>query len=131
MPKRILVVDDEEDIVAILKARLENAGYEVDVAYDGKQGLEKIRERKPDLAIFDIMMPEINGSTLCGMLKFDERFKDIAIIILTAKGRELDKEISHTVGADAYMVKPFETQVLLDTVAHLLTGADDRGGVIQ
>jgi len=120
MKKRILVVDDEEDIVAVLKARLENSGYEVECAYDGQEGLEKIRANKPDLAIFDIMMPKINGSTLCGILKFDKRYKDIPIIILTAKGRELDKEIGDTVGADAYMVKPFETQVLLDVIEDLM-----------
>lgn len=120
MKKYILVVDDEEDIVAVLKARLENAGYEVDCAFDGKEGLEKIKLRKPDLAVIDIMMPEINGSTLCGMLKFDNRYKEIPVILLTARGRDLDKEIGDTVGADAYMVKPFDTQVLLDLVNDLL-----------
>lgn len=120
MKKYILVIDDEEDIVAVLKARLENAGYEVDCAFDGKEGLEKIKLRKPDLAVIDIMMPEINGSTLCGMLKFDNRYKEIPVILLTARGRDLDKEIGDTVGADAYMVKPFDTQVLLDLVNDLL-----------
>jgi DNA-binding response OmpR family regulator len=120
MKKYILVVDDEEDIVAVLRARLENAGYEVDCAFDGKEGLEKIKLRKPDLAVIDIMMPEINGSTLCGMLKFDNRYKEIPVILLTARGRDLDKEIGDTVGADAYMVKPFDTQVLLDLIDDLL-----------
>ncbi len=121
MGKRILVVDDEEDIVAVLKVRLENAGYDVEYAYDGKEGLKKIKANKPDLAILDIMMPEINGSTLCGIMKYDPCYKDIPIIILTAKGRELDKEIGDTVGADAYMIKPFDAQVLLEVVADLLS----------
>lgn len=120
MKNYILVIDDEEDIVTVLKTRLEKAGYEVECAFDGKDGLEKIKARKPDLAILDIMMPEINGSTLCGMLKFDSRYKDIPIILLTARGRDLDKEIGDTVGADAYMVKPFDAQVLLDLVEDLL-----------
>ena len=120
MKKYILVIDDEEDIVLVLKARLENAGYEVDCAFDGKEGLEKIKQRKPDLAVIDIMMPEINGSTLCGMMKFDNRYKDIPVILLTARGRDLDKEIGDTVGADAYMVKPFDAQVLLELIEDLL-----------
>jgi len=124
MKKRILVVDDEDDIVSIVKVRLENAGYEVDCAYDGKEGLERIKTAKPDLAILDIMMPEINGSTLCGMLKYDARYKDLPVIILTAKGAQLDKEIGETVGADAYIVKPFEAQELLDTVETLLRNSE-------
>ena len=120
MKKYILVIDDEEDIVAVLKARLEGAGYEVGCAFDGKEGFEKIKLRKPDLAVIDIMMPEINGSTLCGMLKFDNRYKDIPVILLTARGRDLDKEIGGTVGADAYMVKPFDAQSLLSVIEDLL-----------
>jgi len=123
MKKRILIVDDEDDIVAVIKARLETAGYEVDCAYDGKEGLKKIKESQPDLAILDIMMPGINGSTLCGMLKYDENFRNLPVILLTAKGAQLDKEIGETVGADAYIVKPFEAQVLLNTVENLLRQA--------
>lgn len=121
MKKRILIVDDEEDIVSVVKVRLENSGYEVDWAYDGKTGLEKIKQHKPDLAILDIMMPEINGSTLCGILKFDNAYKEMPVIILTAKGTELDKEIGQTVGADAYIVKPFDAKMLLETVEKLLS----------
>lgn len=120
MAKRILIVDDEEDIVAVIQARLKSVGYDVDCAYNGKEGLEKIKVQKPDLAILDIMMPEINGSTLCGMLKFDDRYKDIPIILLTAKGGDLDKQIGETVGADAYIVKPFETKELLQVIENLL-----------
>lgn len=121
MSKRILVVDDEEDIVSVIKARLENAGYEVDCAYDGKEGLMKIKAHKPDLVILDIMMPEINGSTLCGMLKFDDDYKDLPIILLTAKGGKLDKEIGATVGADAYIVKPFDSQELINVIKDFLS----------
>ncbi len=120
MGKYILVVDDEEDIMAVIKSRLESAGYEVGCAYDGRDGLEKIKQRQPDLAVIDIMMPEINGSTLCGMLKFDEKYKHIPVILLTARGRTLDKEIGDTVGADAYMVKPFDIKVLLEVIEDLL-----------
>jgi len=121
MKKRILVVDDEEDIVAVLRARLESAGYIVDCAYDGREALDRINENKPDLAILDIMMPEINGSTLCGILKYDDRYKNIPIIILTAKGRDLDREIGETVGADAYIVKPFDSKGLLNLVRKLVS----------
>ena len=120
MGKHILVVDDEEDIVSVVKVRLESAGSDVECAYDGKEGLEKIKARKPDLAILDIMMPGINGSTLCGILKFDDKYKDIPIVILTAKGGELDKEIGETVGADAYIVKPFDAQELIQVIDNLL-----------
>lgn len=120
MKKRILIVDDEEDIVDVVKTRLESVGYEIDCAYDGKEGFDKVKAHKPDLVILDIMMPGLNGSTLCGMLKFDEEYMHIPVIILTARSTMLDKEIGEAVGADAYIVKPFDTAELVATIKSLI-----------
>ncbi|MFP4472602.1 MAG: response regulator transcription factor [Candidatus Omnitrophota bacterium] len=120
MTHKILIVDDETDIVEVVKKRLASAGYTVFTAHDGKDGLRKIEREQPDLVILDVMMPELNGSTLCGILKYDERFKDIPIIMLSVMARGLDKEIGDKVRADAYLTKPFENKELLEIVSRLL-----------
>ncbi|HRZ39728.1 MAG TPA: response regulator [Candidatus Omnitrophota bacterium] len=120
MAKKILIVDDERDIVEVVRMRLETRGYEVFAAYNGRQGLERVKDVMPDLVILDIMMPEINGSTLCGMLKFDERYKHIPIVMLSVKARDIDREIGGKVKADAYLTKPFEAQQLIEIVNNLI-----------
>ncbi len=120
MAKKILIVDDERDIVEIVRMRLVSHGYDVVSAYDGREGLARVRETQPDLIILDVMMPEINGSTLCGILKFDEQFCHIPVIMLSVKARDLDREIGGRVKADAYLTKPFEAQELIDTVKKLI-----------
>ena len=119
--KTILIVDDEKDIVEVVKKRIEFAGYNVKCAYDGKEALFMIEQEAPDLIVLDIMMPELNGSTLCGMLKFDGRFKDIPIVILSVMSRDLDKMIGEEVKADAYLTKPFEAKELIDVIKKLLS----------
>lgn len=117
---KILIVDDEQDLTSMMKVRLEAAGYETSVAYDGQEGLEKARREKPDLVILDLMLPKIDGYKVCRMLKFDEKYKNIPIIMFTARAQERNEKLGYETGADAYIIKPFESQVLLDKIKELL-----------
>ncbi|MBU1125223.1 MAG: response regulator [Candidatus Omnitrophica bacterium] len=118
--KRILVVDDEFDLVEMVKLRLEANDFQVLTAYDGNEGLEKARAEKPDLIILDLMLPKIDGYRVCRMLKFDEKYKQIPILMFTARAQESDKKLGEEVGADDYLIKPFEPQVLLDKIKQLI-----------
>lgn len=114
--KRILIVDDERDLVETITFRLEASGYEVLAAYDGQDGLEKARGEKPDLILLDVMMPKMDGYQVCRMLKFDDEFKNIPIIMLTARGQNQDKRTGTDVGADCYITKPFDSKMLLEEI---------------
>ena len=118
--EKILLVDDEVDFVEVLSTRLEANGFEVLPAYDGEEALEKVKEYNPDMIILDIMMPKINGFDVCRKLKLDQNYKDIPIIMLTAKFQASDVKFGEAMGADAYITKPFEPGVLLDKVRELL-----------
>ena len=118
--KKILLVDDERDLVETVTFRLEASGYEVLPAYDGREGLDKARKEKPDLIILDLMLPRMDGYKVCRMLKFDEKYKKIPIIMFTARAQQSDIEMGKEVGADAYITKPFEPQALLDKIEELL-----------
>jgi len=118
--KRILVVEDEEDLRKMLKFRLEGLNYEVSEAGDGLEGLNKARTTKPDLIIMDLMLPKMDGYKVCGLLKPDARFSRIPIIMFTARAQEKDKEMAKEVGADAYITKPFEPEVLVGKIEELL-----------
>lgn len=121
--KRILIVDDEKDLVETVAFRLQANGYEVISAYDGQEGLDKAKKEKPDLIILDLMLPKIDGYKVCRMLKFDEKYKKIPIILFTACVQEEDKKLGQDVGADSYMTKPFEPQALLTQIKELLKEA--------
>lgn len=118
--KKLLFIDDEADLVKVVTFRLENAGYEVISALDGQEGLDKARGEKPDLIILDLMLPKVDGYKVCRMLKSDERYKGIPIIMFTARAQEADKKMGKEVGADAYIVKPFEPEILLAKVKEFL-----------
>ncbi len=118
--KKILIVDDEKDLVKILIFRLEANNYEVISAYDGLEGLEKAKKEKPDLIILDLMLSKMDGYKVCGLLKADTRYNKIPIIVFTAKARDEDMKLGEEVGADAYITKPFKSQVLLDKIKELL-----------
>ena len=120
--KKILVVDDEPQLVDALKMRLEANSYDVLTAYNGHEGLEKARREKPDLIILDLILPKIDGYKVCRMLKFDNEYKNIPIIILSARAQETDKKMGAEVGADAYITKPFELEVVLKKIEKLLAG---------
>lgn len=118
--KRILVVDDERELVDLLKIRLQANGYEVLAGYDGKEGLEKARKEAPDLIILDLMLPKMDGYKVCGLLKADTRYSKIPIIMFTARAQEEDRKLGEEVNADAYVTKPFEPNTLLSEVKKLL-----------
>ena len=118
--KRILIVDDEPDLLMAIKIRLTAVGYEVIMAKDGAEGLEKARNEKPDLIILDLMLPKINGYKVCRFLKFDENYKHIPVIMLTARAEEDDKTLGMETGADAYMTKPFDNKELIASINNFL-----------
>jgi two-component system alkaline phosphatase synthesis response regulator PhoP len=117
---RILVVDDEIYIVHILDFSLGMEGYEVITALDGEQALEKARSEKPDLIVLDIMMPKLDGYETCKLLKAEEGTKNIPVILLSAKGRNVDQKIGFEVGADDYITKPFSPRKLVERINAIL-----------
>jgi len=122
--KKILVVDDEQDMLFAVRLQLEAHSYEVITASDGQEGLTKAREEFPDLIILDLMLPKLDGYRVCRMLKFDEKYKKIPIIMFTACNQEEDQKLGFEVGADDYQMKPFEPKILLEKISNLLTSAD-------
>ena len=126
MSKTVLIVDDEEYIVTSLEYVMKSAGYKVVVAYDGEQAIEKTKETAPDLLILDVMMPKLDGFEVCEKIRANPLWKSIRIIILTAKGRDSEREKGMSLGADAYMTKPFSTRDILKRVMELLGDGDTR-----
>ncbi len=118
---RILLVDDEPDLVRLVSVRLEAAGYEVVTAFDGQQALDQAKKLKPALIILDLMLPKVDGYKVCRLLKFDERYKTIPILIFTARAQVEDIRLATECGADAYLTKPFDAQMLLEKIKELLT----------
>ena len=120
-PKKILVVDDEPDLVETVRFPLEMEGYQVLVAYNGEDGLNQARKDGPDLIILDLMLPKLDGYKVCRLLKFDERYKHIPVLMLTAKTQEKDRLLGKETGADEYMTKPFDIDKLLEKVKFYLS----------
>jgi two-component system, OmpR family, alkaline phosphatase synthesis response regulator PhoP len=120
MNKKILIVDDEQDIVESLKFVLETSGYECFSAFDGEEGLKLAKEILPDLIILDVMMPKINGYKISRLLKYDNKYKDIPILMITARSQDSDKQIGEETGVDEYITKPFELNEVLDRVEKYL-----------
>lgn len=114
------MIDDEDQLVDVVRIRLEANGYSVISASDGQEGFDKARKYKPDLIILDLMIPKMDGYKVCGLLKNDARYKNIPIIMLTARAQESDRKTGCDVGADYYIMKPFEPQVLLSKIKELL-----------
>lgn len=123
MTKKILIADDEPNIVISLEFLLKREGYEVVVAYNGVEALAKVRAERPDLAILDVMMPQRNGFEVCQDLRQDPEFKDLRIMMLTAKGRDTEVSKGLALGADVYMTKPFATRELMAKVNALIERA--------
>lgn len=117
---KILVVDDEPFIVETIRFALEQAGYGCLVAYDGESAIKMAREEEPGLILLDIMLPKLNGFQICRLLKFDERYRHIPIIMLTARAQPRDRLLGREIGADEYVTKPFDLPVLLQTIARYL-----------
>ncbi len=120
MQKKILIIEDYNNIVEILTMRLSKMGYTVISANDGQEGLTLARKEKPDLIVLDVMLPKINGYKISRLLKFDSRYKDIPIIMLTSRETKRDEQIGLETGADIYIYKSDRTGRLLKTIRHFL-----------
>jgi len=122
----ILIVEDEKDFAHALEILLNAKDYQVEIAYDGMTGLEKARQIDPSLIILDIMLPKINGYKISRLLKFDEQYQHIPIIMLTARAEKHDEEVGMETGADVYMTKPLDNKELLKHIGQLI-GESDAG----
>lgn len=118
--KKILIVDDEQDIVESLKFVLETSNYTCYCAYNGEDGLRLAKDIVPDLIILDVMMPKINGYKISRLLKYDAKYKNIPILMVTARSQEEDKLIGEETGADEYITKPFELDEVVKKVEQYL-----------
>ena len=120
MSKRVLVVDDEPNIVMSLEFLMRRAGFEVAVARNGKEALDALAGTPPDLLLLDVMMPEFDGYEVCERIRAQPEWNAAKIIMLTARGREVERERGLALGADAYVTKPFSTRDLVDQVKRML-----------
>ena len=123
MSHKVLIADDEPNIVVSLEYLMKRAGYEVSIARDGQEAIDAIRRERPRLVLLDVMMPKKSGHDVCQELRADEQLKDTLVLMLTAKGRDTDVDKGLGVGADAYMTKPFSTKELAAKVAEMLGAA--------
>ncbi len=120
MTKRILITDDEANILLSLEFLMKQAGYEVDTANDGDEALAAIARNRPDLMLLDVMMPRKNGYEVCEAVRSNPENNGITIVMLTAKGRDIEREKGLSLGADDYITKPFSTQEVTTKVRELL-----------
>jgi len=128
MPKEILIVDDEPDVVVPIQFLMEQLGYLVMVAERGEDALDLIYQYKPDLVILDILLPGIDGYEVCEIIRLDANCREVKIIFLTAKGREVDIAKGLSLGADAYITKPFSNTKLVTKVKELLKETNEVAG---
>lgn len=120
MSRKILVADDEPNIVISLEYLMKREGYAVLVARDGQEALEMIERERPDLVLLDVMMPKKSGFEVCQAVRASEALQATKILMLTAKGRDTDQAKGLALGADAYLTKPFSTRELAHKVAEML-----------
>jgi CheY-like chemotaxis protein len=120
--KRILIVDDYPQVVEVLKIRLEAAGYEVLTAYDGPEALTVARKEHPDLILLDVLLPKINGYKVARLLKFDKKYKNIPIIMLTSRAKKADANLGLEAGANEYIYKPYDPPKLMQLIEKYLVG---------
>lgn len=128
MPKEILIVDDEPSIVVPIQFLMEQQGYSVLVAENGEDALDAIYKYKPDLILLDIMLPRIDGYEVCEIVRLNPEYRDTKIIFLTAKGREVEIAKGLSLGADAYITKPFSNTELVAKVKELLKNSNEITG---
>jgi len=120
VPQTVLVVDDERDIVELVRYNLAQAGYRVVSAADGRQAIDLARRERPDLIVLDLMLPVLPGAEVARILKQDEKTRGIPILMLTARGEEVDRVVGFELGADDYVVKPFSPRELVLRVQAIL-----------
>lgn len=120
MSKTVLIADDEPNIVISLEFLLQQDGYQVQVAHDGQEALEAIQRQPPDLVLLDVMLPRLSGFDVCQKIRENPAWQRMRVVMLTAKGREVEIGKGLALGADAYITKPFSTQALLAQIRGLL-----------
>ena len=120
MEKKVLLVEDEKNIILGVRTCLEAVGYKVHVVEDGEAAMQFVRTEKPDLILLDLLLPKVDGFEVCHTLKNDDDTKDIPVVVLTAKAAEEDRKKAMDQGADAYMTKPFRPQELWDEIKRFL-----------
>ena len=125
---RILMVDDEKHIVELVKYNLEREGFEVLAAYDGLEAIKTALIKKPDLIVLDIMLPSLDGLEVCRQLRQNEETRNIPVIMLSARGEELDRILGLEIGADDYVTKPFSPRELLARIKARLRRFGTAGG---
>ena len=128
MPKEILIVDDEPSIVVPIQFLMEQQGYSVLVAENGEDALDVIYKYKPDLILLDIMLPRIDGYEVCEIVRLNPEYRNVKIIFLTAKGREVEIAKGLALGANAYITKPFSNTQLIAKVQELLENTNEHSG---
>jgi two-component system phosphate regulon response regulator PhoB len=117
---KIVIIEDERDLAELLAFNLEKEGWQTIIALDGKSGLERVTSELPDIVILDLMLPEMTGTEVCKLLRKQESTAGIPIIMVTAKGEEIDRVVGFEVGADDYLVKPFSSRELLLRIKAIL-----------
>ncbi len=120
MPKKVLIVDDEPNILLSLEFLMQRAGYQIETAADGEAALQCIAAAAPDLVLLDVNMPKRDGFDVCQTLRANPDWKAVRVIMLTAKGRDVEREKGIALGADDYITKPFATQDVVDKVKAIL-----------
>jgi DNA-binding response OmpR family regulator len=123
MNKTVLIVDDEHDIVETLCFMLEAEGINCITAHDGEEALNKAKSEVPDLIVLDVMLPKINGYKVSRLLKFDKKYKNIPILMVTARTQDEDKLIGQNTGADEYITKPFDLENVINLVKKYLNNS--------
>lgn len=119
MTAKVLIAEDEQNIAESLRFILERAGCEVRHAADGEEALNEVRAEKPDVLVLDVMLPSLNGFDVLKTIRADSALKEIAVLVLTAKGQSQDRQTADALGADAFMTKPFANSEIVDEVLRL------------
>lgn len=119
-PAKVLIVDDEPNILLSLQFLMKKAGYAIRTAKDGEEALAEIAREMPDIVLLDVMMPKLDGFSVCQRIKSDPALAGVRVVMLTARGRDVEREKGLSLGADDYITKPFSTKDAIDRVATLL-----------
>ena len=127
-PASVLVVDDEPNILLSLQFLMKKAGYDVRTASDGEQALAEVEREKPNVVLLDVMMPKLDGFSVCQRIRANAKWHDVRVIMLTARGRDVEREKGLALGADDYITKPFSTRDAVDRVAAVLARPDAAPG---
>ncbi|MEJ5170424.1 MAG: response regulator [Fimbriimonadales bacterium] len=128
MPLKVLVCDDERHIVRLIQVNLERQGFQVVTAFDGKEGLEKVRSEKPDIVVLDVMMPYMDGFEVLKSIRREPETENLPVIMLTAKAQDKDVFEGYHYGADMYLTKPFNPMELVTFVKRIAQSSDGGSG---